>query len=532
MILEAGETNRDTFQEPRQEFSRTSTGKQNKPTDRQTGQPDTKDLDEIIHQVNDNNSATFSARTVSPSSRTNIPPDIWAELRGEVLHDGHVITRSNLDLLSHEKVHTKGKVPTFHSSLGLTVYSYAESSWKRVSGKPPRSFLCKRTSGSYSQTVLPTMPASLTVVPVSYVTRPTSRASKSHEFQVDQSASIRMPRVPAVSPVPDSEVTMPDCTQTSQTSTIPSKGSEFYGSTSEGIEPEHKYEDEEVLDEVEYIIAREVISQHEVGENFAEYGEDLCKEVGDKASLVDLGVSHLSKSKENIEQIETMDSVPFKDKKSSAPSLNESENSIGSELLHSQSLQHKEKPSANASDETAAECLKDDDTEASLNLQHPVKFDEEKSQDNTSRISNSSHYLEAQASQRSLNGESSVRDLTTNSRDLDSTRDVTFQESFEQIQHETLNKILVSKESSDFKLEPYNVESDLLQPIHIESDLLLLSGDSFLDLTSDEAGEDNVKESNSRDGGISAKESSLFAESSKNSTSTENLGKYVENDVN
>ena len=147
----------------------------------------------------------FSDRAVSPSSRTNIPSDIWAELRNGGSFDHRRITpRGNLDVRNVDR--SRSLLRNYHSSLGLSIYSYTgesigESNWKP---QPPRLPKSLTYMGSCKPAVLPQMPAALTIVPVPSTTR-TSRVTETSEVKVRLS-SIRIPPVPAGSPVPNMNI--------------------------------------------------------------------------------------------------------------------------------------------------------------------------------------------------------------------------------------------------------------------------------------------------------------------------------------
>ena len=147
----------------------------------------------------------MSDRAVSPSSRTNIPSDIWAELRSGGAFDHRRITpRSNLDLRNSDR--PKSLSRGYHSSLGLSIYSYTgESSWKPHPPRLPKSFTYM---GVYKPTILPKMPAALTVVPVPSVTRPSHVTGGPREVNVElgNACSIRIPPVPTASPVPSIDI--------------------------------------------------------------------------------------------------------------------------------------------------------------------------------------------------------------------------------------------------------------------------------------------------------------------------------------
>ena len=146
----------------------------------------------------------MSDRAVSPSSRTNIPSDIWAELRSGGGFDHRRITpRSNLDVPNSDR--PRSLLRGYHSSIGLSIYSYTgESNWKPHPPRLPKSFTYM---GVYKPAILPKMPAALTVVPVPSTTRP-SHMTEPREVKVRLSKvhSIRIPPVPAGSPVPNMDI--------------------------------------------------------------------------------------------------------------------------------------------------------------------------------------------------------------------------------------------------------------------------------------------------------------------------------------
>lgn len=154
-----------------------------------------------LDKVRDNESA-LSDRAISPSSRTNIPPDIWAELRSGGSFDHRRITPRrgvrNAD-------RPRSLLRNYHSSLGLSIYSYTgESNWKP---QPPRLPKSLTYVGTYKPTVLPQMPAALTVVPVPSTTR-LRHVTEPSEVKVRLSKvhSIRIPPVPTGSPVPNIDI--------------------------------------------------------------------------------------------------------------------------------------------------------------------------------------------------------------------------------------------------------------------------------------------------------------------------------------
>ena len=157
-----------------------------------------------LDKVPDNES-TFSDRAISPSSRTNIPSDIWAELRSGGSFDHRRITpQSNLGVRNADR--SRSLLRNYHSSLGLSIYSYTgESNWKP---QPPRLPKSLTYMGIYKPTVLPKMPAALTVVPVpstmrvNHVTEP----NEVIKVRLSKVRSIRIPPVPTGSPVPNIDI--------------------------------------------------------------------------------------------------------------------------------------------------------------------------------------------------------------------------------------------------------------------------------------------------------------------------------------
>ena len=200
-ILEVAKSNRETSEGIGNEFSKSSLSQNN--TDTNEGQKSIEAQSLRLDIVRDNESA-LSDRAVSPSSRTNIPSDIWAELHGGGGFDHRRITpRSNSDLRNN--VRSRSLFRGYHSSLGMSIYSYSgESNWKPHPPKLPKSFTYM---GVYKPTILPKMPAALTVVPVPSSTRP-SHVTEPRDVKIHLSRirSIRIPAVPTASPVPNTDL--------------------------------------------------------------------------------------------------------------------------------------------------------------------------------------------------------------------------------------------------------------------------------------------------------------------------------------
>ena len=176
--------------------------------------------------------SAMSDRAVSPSSRTNIPPDIWAELKSGGAFDHRRMTpRSNLDIRYTDR--PKSLMRSYHSSIGLSIYSYTgENNYKPHPPRLPKSFTYM---GAYKPTILPQMPAALTVVPAPSVTR-SSHVSEPYEVKVRLSKvrSIRLPRVPTVSPVPNIDIAV-----ASSTSIVPESCLETFEKTATSGESKH-----------------------------------------------------------------------------------------------------------------------------------------------------------------------------------------------------------------------------------------------------------------------------------------------------
>lgn len=157
---------------------------------------------QCLEKVADSESA-MSDRAVSPSSRINIPSDIWAELRSGGAFDHRRITpQSHSDLQNPEQHRTL--LRGYHSSLGLSVYSYTgEANWKPHPPRLPKSFTYM---GVYKPTILPKMPAALTIVPVPSVTRQSHMKEQETRVPLSKVRSIRVPPVPTGSPVSDIDI--------------------------------------------------------------------------------------------------------------------------------------------------------------------------------------------------------------------------------------------------------------------------------------------------------------------------------------
>ena len=195
-ISEVAESNQEALESIGNELSKFSLNQNNSDTSSSRRNAEVQSLSVV--KVADSEPA-MSDRGVSPSSRTNIPSDIWAELRTGGGFDHRRITpRSNSDLRNFER--PTSLLRGYHSSLGLSIYSYsAESIWKPHPPRLPRSFTYM---GVYKPAVLPKMPAALTIVPVPSVTKP-SHVTESRQIKVQLSkvSSIRIPTVPRGSPV-------------------------------------------------------------------------------------------------------------------------------------------------------------------------------------------------------------------------------------------------------------------------------------------------------------------------------------------
>lgn len=596
VILEVEETNRNTFGKFVDE---NNDGRDEKP-------PGTTNLDESADKVNDSESAIFSLRAVSPSSRTNIPPDIWAELRGGLVDDRRMTPGEHLALRRHERVYSTVMARGFHSCLGLSVYSYTESSWKPT--KLPQSFIGLRTcQGAYEQTVLPRMPASLTVVPVPRVTRTAKETAESRRYHLAQSSSNKLPPVPVASPIFEIDVTIPSAKRGSQTVPGSNKSSELRV-VSEGTGPEHRDEDEDddVPWEVEYLIARDVVShqdrhvresveqeQEEVGneirgmmegefglnlkvsstqETFAVRNEqhpfdlegsfteemgmrneqnppDLKESSAQKMSirneqdLFDLnecstremgtrGEQHKPDLKDSSVEVALINGQAAAigeraslDLGDGSEALQKAEYRGGSELCENESdrgtLQGKlddsttietvevERKKVDVDAETiAAERTKVDSaktvavdrgkiedaevatethvaTAIEVESGLPRSRPEPEPQVSVPEISGSSRPAEVRVqSVEELGIESAGKNTASAKQDLGETLSPgSSEQTLPAVSHESL----LSKDSDDFQLEPFSVESELLRPIHIDSDLLLLSADSYLELSFDES---------------------------------------------
>ena len=593
VILEVEETNRDTF---RKFVDETNDGRDEKP-------PGTANLDESADKVNDSESAIFSLRAVSPSSRTNIPPDIWAQLRGDLVADRRMTPGEHLELRRHERVYSTVMARGFHSCLGLSVYSYTESLWKPT--KLPQSFIGVRTcQGAYQQTVLPRMPASLTVVPVPRVTRSVKGTAEPRRYHLAQSSSNKLPPVPVASPIFEIDVTIPSAKRIcSQTVPGSNKSSELRV-VSEGTGPEHQDEDDDVPGEVEYLIARDVVShqdrdvhesveeeQEKVGNEIhgmteGELGLNLkvssaqemfvrneqhpfdlegsfTEEMGirNEQNPPDLKESSTQKMSTRNEQdlfdlkecstqeVATRGEQHKPDLKDSsvevalingqAATISErasldlgdgfkawqkAEYRGGSELCENESdrgtPQEKlddsttietvevERKKVDVDAETIpVECTKVDnaktvavergeieDAEVATETRvttaikvesGPGSGPEPEPQVSVPEISGSSRPAEVRVqSVEELGIESAGKNTASAKQDLGETLSPgSSEQTLPAVSHESL----LSKDSDDFQLEPFSVESELLRPIHIDSDLLLLSADSYLELSFDES---------------------------------------------
>ena len=201
-IQEVAGSNQDAATSIGMQLSKLSLNQTN--TDSNSSRKNIESESSCLDKVPDHESA-FSDRAVSPSSRTNIPSDIWAELRNGGSFDHRRITpRGNLDVRNVDR--SRSLLRNYHSSLGLSIYSYTgesmgESNWKP---QPPRLPKSLTYMGSNKPAVLPPMPAALTVVPVPSTTR-TSHVTETSEVKVRLSKvrSIRIPPVPAGSPAPN-----------------------------------------------------------------------------------------------------------------------------------------------------------------------------------------------------------------------------------------------------------------------------------------------------------------------------------------
>lgn len=497
VILEVEETNRNTFPEVGAEFSIMATDDKDKEqVVCQNGESRWEGLEAGVDQGNDNGS-TASIRAVSPSSRTNIPPDIWAELRGEVL-DCRMAPRSvrTLDFCNPETLVSKGITRGFHSSLGLSIYSYTESSWKPAATKLPRSFRSSRTVlGPYKQTILPRMPASLTVVPVPSVTRLANSCTQPRQRHVDKEDScIRMPPVPVGSPAADIEVCIPDGAPTRLTP----NGSEVRCvMTSEGTGPEHKSGDDELRDEVEYLIQRDVMIHEDMQKSKDMLGEAHGEVVTQEIGTEDIGAEEilaevdLSELKQSIEHIDMVNKQDLMLLESSSAMADDTKCSEAFPMVTDYnrasvtgSPTPKEKLVLDADysgkNEAFSGSKKKGDSEDSL--ERDVR--DEKPTGN-SRNTSSNVILDDNRVSVGYHADK-LQDFNKIDPNAESSQDTIAPGSFEQVQPETSKESLVSSELSDFQLEPFNVESELLRPIHIESDLFLLNSDSNLGLSFDE----------------------------------------------
>ncbi|XP_046844037.1 uncharacterized protein LOC124438092 isoform X2 [Xenia sp. Carnegie-2017] len=161
-----------------------------------------------------------SDRAISPSSRTNIPSDLWAELHtgGDYDHR-RLVPRSTLDLTVNKTGKAKSILLGYQSPMGLSIYSYNGLFNKKPS--PPRLPKSFTYLGVYRPIILPQMPAALTVVPVPSIVRP-NVLNKLQEAEVELSKvpSISIPPVPVGSPVHPVEIPTATCPSVSEDSEL------------------------------------------------------------------------------------------------------------------------------------------------------------------------------------------------------------------------------------------------------------------------------------------------------------------------
>ncbi|XP_028394932.1 uncharacterized protein LOC114519074 isoform X2 [Dendronephthya gigantea] len=261
-LQEVAEINEGTIMNIGNEFSKMSFGQNQTNSTQSNIEVQSPGLD----KVSDRESG-MSDRAVSPSSRTNIPSDIWAELRSGGAFDHRRITsRSNLDVRNSDR--PRSLLRGYHSSLGLSIYSYTgESSWKPHPPRLPKSFTYM---GVYKPTILPKMPASLTVVPVPSVTRPghVTETPRKMNVELGKICSIRIPPVPTPSPVPNIDIVTATASNADGASSSTETLITVENKSLESLNQKQGSVDqvcirEQILEEKEYIISREIISETE-----------------------------------------------------------------------------------------------------------------------------------------------------------------------------------------------------------------------------------------------------------------------------